>query len=229
MTDARPGFNPQRLLRLMSDSIERCNLRLDGLTVLTEAATGAYVVTPVLAAMAGARQVYAIAAGSRYGTPKDIANETTAVARLAGMEENIKLTCDNGRDIVSQADIITNSGHVRPIDAETISWMKPEAVVSLMYETWEFRPEDLDIEACRRRGILVGGVNECHPAVDVFSFLGITAMKLLLDAGIAIYKSRILILCDNPFRFFLQRGLLSAGASVAVRTSSEELIDEEPF
>ena len=52
MSDMRPGLDPRRLIRLMSAAIGRCGLDLSGLTVLTEAASGAYVVTPVLAAMA---------------------------------------------------------------------------------------------------------------------------------------------------------------------------------
>ena len=52
----RPGFHPGRLHRLMLESIADCGLRLDGRSVITEAASGAYVVTPVLAAMAGARK-----------------------------------------------------------------------------------------------------------------------------------------------------------------------------
>src|SRR5579859_5764146 len=134
MMPMRPGFNPQRLVGLMTDGIERCRLRLDGLTVLTEAATGAYVVTPVLAAMAGAKKVYAIAVDTRYGTTKDIAEQTAAVATLVGVQDRIELIGAKDRNIVGQADIITNSGHVRPIDAQTVDWMKPGTVVSLMYE-----------------------------------------------------------------------------------------------
>ena len=68
--------------------------------------------------------------------------------------------------MVAQADIITNSGHVRPIDAEMIGWMKPTAVIPLMYEAWEFRDADLDLAACQRRGIVVAGTNERHPAIS---------------------------------------------------------------
>lgn len=95
-----------------------------------------------------------------------------------------------------------------------IGWMKPNAVIGLMYEAWEFRPEDLDLITCRLKGIQVVGVNERHPAVDVFSFLGIMAVKQLLDAGISVYTSNILLLCDNPFQRFIERGLVQAGATV---------------
>jgi hypothetical protein len=57
-----------------------------------------------------------------------------------------------------------------------ISWMKPTAVIPLMFEAWEFRPSDLELAAAQQRGILVAGTNERHPDVDVFSFLGIMAV-----------------------------------------------------
>jgi hypothetical protein len=214
MNDNRPGLNPHRLVNLMQQAIERCDLQLQNAIVLTEAATGAYAVTPVIAAMAGAEKVLAIARNSRYGTIEEVKAQTQQLAEIAGMNGRIEFTTQKSADLVAQADIITNSGHVRPIDAETIAWMKPTAVIGLMYEAWEFRAEDVDLFACHQRGIKVVGVNERHPAVDVFSFLGIMAVKLLLDAGIAVYTSNILLLCDNPFSSYIKRGLVNAGADV---------------
>lgn len=214
MSDTRPGLNPHRLVSLMRQTIDSCDLQLQNAIVLTEAATGAYAVTPVVAAMAGAEKVFAITRSSRYGTIEQVKALTEQLADIAGVSGRIEFITEKTPDIVAQADIITNSGHVRPINTEMIGWMKATAVIGLMYEAWEFRPEDVDLIACRLKGIQVAGVNERHPAVDVFSFLGIMAVKLLLDAGIAVYKSNILLLCDNPFRSFIERGLVQAGATV---------------
>jgi hypothetical protein len=214
MSDMRPGLNPHRLVSLTQQSIERCNLQLHDAIVLTEAATGAYAVTPVLAAMAKAEKVFALTRSTRYGTIEQVKAQTLELADIAGVSGCIEFITDKSQEIVAQADIITNSGHVRPIDAQMIGWMKPSAVIGLMYEAWEFRPEDVDAIATRQRGIQIAGVNERHPSVDVFSFLGIMAVKLLLDAGIAVYTSNILLLCDNPFSKFIERGLVNAGASV---------------
>ena len=214
MYDIRPGLNPQRLVTLMQQSIDRCNLQLQQAIVLTEAATGAYAVTPVLAAMAGAEKVFAITRSSRYGTLEQVKAQTLELADIAGVSENIEFITEKSQEIVALADIITNSGHVRPIDVQTIGWMKPTTVIGLMYEAWEFRAKDVDLTACRKQGIHVVGVNERHPSIDVFSFLGIMAVKLLLDAGIAVYTSNILLLCDNPFRDFIERGLINSGATV---------------
>jgi hypothetical protein len=210
------GLDPRRLVALIRAAVERCRLDLTGQVVLTEAASGAYVVTPLLAACAGADRVYAMTRSTAYGSAEAIADDTLALAALAGVRERIEIVTGRFPSIVSRADIVTNSGHVRPIDAEFIRWMKPAAVVSLMYEGWEFRPGDIDLDACRERGIRIGATNERHPDVDVFSFLGMMAIKLLVDAQVAVYRSAILLLCDNPFCGFIARTLRRAGATVDV-------------
>jgi hypothetical protein len=199
----------------MRSAIDRSQLDLSGYTVMTEAASGAYAVTPVLAAMAGAT-VLAIAAATQYATTEELRDETNVLAELAGVIRQIDLTAEKTFDMVAAADIITNSGQVRPIDEALICRMKGSAVIPLMYESWEFRSSDVDLESCRARGIPVAGTNERHPSVDVFSYLGPMAVKQLHDAAIAVYRSRIVLLCDNQFEPFIVRGLQSCGAEVVV-------------
>jgi hypothetical protein len=197
----------------MDEAIDRCHLDLSGLTVLTEAATGAYVVTPVIAAMAGA-DVYAFAAGTAYAPSEEIRKLTAELARLAAVTDRIQLVDRKDNTVAGSADIVTNSGQVRPIDADMVSHMKPSSVVPLMYESWEYRHTDVDLEACRARNITVAGTNERHPDVDVFSFLGQMAIMQLHNAGIAVRGSHVLLLCDNDFSSFMMHDLKSAGADV---------------
>jgi hypothetical protein len=229
MLEMKPGLHPHRLAALMQTAIERCQLNLSGRIVLTEAATGAYVVTPVLAAMAGASHVYALTKPSHYGTVEDVETQTFELADLVRVRDRIEVITQKSEKIVSQADVVTNSGHLRPIDARMIAWMKPTAVIPLMYEAWEFRADDVDLVACQRLGIRVGGTNERHPAVDVFSFLGVMAIKLLVDAGVAVYTSRILLLCDNSFGPFIERGLVSVGANVETFEDLATVVTEEKY
>jgi hypothetical protein len=218
-SDIRPGLDPRRLVRLMSAAIDRCRLDLSGFTVLTEAATGAYVVTPVLAAMAGA-DVYALAAGTAYASGEHIQKLTAELAGLAAVTDRIRLINRKDPAIAGSADIVTNSGQVRPIDAEMVAQLKPSCVIPLMYESWEYRHTDVDLEACRARGIIVAGTNERHRDVDVFSFLGQMAVMQLHDSGIAVRGSHITLLCDNAFGSFIMRDLKNAGAET---TEAREL------
>lgn len=214
VTDVRPGLHPLRLARLVDEAVSRCALDLNGAVVLTEAATASYAVTAVIAARAGASRVYAMTRSTRFGSVDQVRAETLELARLLGVDSRIQVVDEKRRAIVESADIVTNSGHVRPLDAETIAWMKPTAVIPLMYEAWELRPADLDLAACRRKGLLVAGTNERHPAVDVFSFLGVLAVRLLHDAGVAVFKNSVLVVSDNDFGPYIERGLSGAGAAV---------------
>jgi hypothetical protein len=223
--DALPGFAAPRLAALMRAAVARCQLDLHGTVVFTEAATGAYAVTPVLAALAGASRVIAVTRATRYGAVEGVATLTNALAHAAGVAGRIRLVTEKRAEDVAAADIVTNSGHVRPIDAQTIGWMKSGAVIPLMYEAWELRDGDVDLAACRGRGIAVAGTNERHPAIDVFSYLGIMAVKLLLDAGVAVHGCRVVVHCDNPFAPYIERGLRRVGAQV---TSVPTLADAEP-
>ncbi|PYR64397.1 MAG: hypothetical protein DMF91_00415 [Acidobacteria bacterium] len=217
MAPPAPSLHPKRLVALMQSAVDRCRLDLSGAVVLTEAASGPYVVTPLLAALAGADKVFALARTTRYGSSEDVASQTCEFVHLLGLRGRIEIVSEKSPDVLRQADIVTNSGHLRPLDAPTIRAMKPTAVIPLMYEAWELRPGDVDLDECRALGIRVAGTNECHPAIDVFSFLGMMAVKLLTDSGIAVYGSRILLLCDNPFATFLRNSLEQAGAIVELR------------
>lgn len=224
-----PGLHPARLLRLVCRSVADCRLDLDGVTVLTEAATGAYVVTPVIAAVAGAARVIAVTRDTRYGSVDEVAVRTHALATLAGVAPRIEIVGGKTAELFGAADVVTNSGHVRPLDAPTIAWMRPDAVVPLMFEAWELDANrlDLDLDALRARGIEVAGTNERHPEIDVFSFLGPMAIKQLTDAGIAVRGCRILVVCDNPFAPFLVRGLEAAGAEVEFAGGLDDRLADE--
>jgi len=207
-------MNQHRLINLMRQTVERCELDLRGLTVLTEAASGSYIVTPVLAALAGAERVIAISKTTRHGAYEDVVEATKQLSALSGIPGRIEFFSTQSRELISAADIITNSGHVRPIDADFVGFMKASSVISLMYESWEYRQEDIDLDACNKRDILVGATNERHPNIDVFSYLGIMALKQMLDSGIALLHNTIVLICDNPFKEYIIKPLQAIGIQV---------------
>jgi hypothetical protein len=218
-----PGLRPARLLHLIRRSIDVCRPDLRGATVLTEAATGAYVVTPVIAALAGAREVHAVTRATRYGSVEDVVAQTQALAVQAGVADRIWIHAERRPELFAAADVVTNSGHLRPLDAGTVALMRPDAVVPLMFEAWEIDlgRHDVDLEALRARGIRFAGTNERHPAVDVFGYLGPMAVRLLHDGGITARGAVLALLCDNPFRPYLVQGLEAAGATVRVLTDPD--------
>jgi hypothetical protein len=217
LRDRRPGLDARRVRRLMRAAVRELDLDLRERVVVTEAATGPYAVTPVIAALAGAPSVYAVAGDSRFGSAADACAYTHDLATAAGVLDQIELVLGKERAPLEEADIVTNSGHVRPLDADAVGRMRHGAAIPLMYEAWELRPGEVDLRACARRGVRVAGTNERHPAVDVFSYLGPMAVKLLMDAGVPVSGTSLLLLCDNPFGLHIARGLTAAGAHVDIR------------
>lgn len=189
-------------------------LDLKGKVVLTEAATGAYVVTPIIAAIAGAK-VYAYTQNSKYGTIQEVKEQTLAIAKSFG-DLNIHIIDELSSEILSIADIITNSGHLRPINKDKLIHLKKGAVIPYMFESWEFREEDLDLKYCQENNIKVGATNERHPNIDVFNYLGELAVKLIHNAGKCLYKNNFIIISNNDFGYHIAKTLIKLCNKVGV-------------
>ena len=197
---------------------QRLDLDLAGVTVLTEAATGPYVVTPALAALAGAK-VFAYTRETRHGTVKEVFAATRELLAACGFEQDdpqVRLIDQLTPEVVGAADVITNSGHLRPLDEGTMRHAKDGAVVPLMFEAWEVRDADIDLSYLRSRGILVGGTNERHPDIDVFGYLGEMAAMQVHQAGLSLHNNRFILVCNNPFGPFMARTLASVCERLAV-------------
>jgi hypothetical protein len=212
------------LARKIADAVDDLALDLRGRTVLTEAATGPYVVTVLLALAAGAK-VYAFGRDTRYGTADDAVRETRAAMAAAGLEDRDVTFVDRlTPEVIGAADVITNSGHLRPLDEQLLRHARRSAVIPLMYEAWEWRDGDVDLGYARRRGLAVGATNERHPCVDVFGYLGDMALKQLFDAGVCPYRNRLVLLANNDFGPYIAKtlGKVCAGLAVVAPDAHEE-------
>jgi hypothetical protein len=201
--------------------VDALQLNLKGRTVLTEAATGAYIVTPVLAALAGAK-VFAYSKTTRYGTIDDVFEATKKLAEsFTSFPLDIHFIDSISPEIISQADIITNSGHLRPLNQAMLEHAKDNLVIPLMYEAWEWRDADMDIKYIRKRGFKIGATNERHTEIDVFNYLGDMALKQIFDAGITPYRNRFILLCNNDFGPFIAKVLVEVCDGLAVIDKDE--------
>ncbi|HEY4203106.1 MAG TPA: hypothetical protein VGM83_21345 [Devosiaceae bacterium] len=218
----------QDMLPLIEQQIAATGLDLDDMRVVTEAATGAYATTAVIAAVAGAGDVFALARDTaHHGSAADAARETLTLADRFGVADRIHIVEQLTPEILAECDILTNSGHLRPITAPVIRQLPHRAVIALMFEAWEFRGTDLDLDACRTLGIRVAAVNERHPDVGVFPFLGPLCVRLLEDSGIAAAGTHVAVLCDNPFAPFIGAGLAEAGAWGTIASTAADIVEAD--
>ena len=207
--------HPERVRAMINDIIRFYDLNLQGLTVLTEVGSQYFVVTPIIAALAGAK-VYAITRDSQYGKKEDIRRYTKIFAEYCNVKNPITVLFEKKSDAIHEANIVTNLGFVRPIDAHFIEMMNKNAVVSYMYETWERREGDVDLSACLKKGIPVLGTNESIPGAEVLNFSGHLCAKMLFELDIEIYRSKIIIVSRDVFGTIIWRFLSALGADAYV-------------
>lgn len=180
--------------------IKDIRIDLDGLTVLTEIGSNYYFYLPFIAALAGAAQVYAWTATNRYFDCDELVEKAKGLSAGLGFSGRIGFAVnERPADHIRQADILTNSGFLRPLDQELLHHCKDKVVIPLMFEAWELRTSDIDIDYCRARNIKVGGTWESHPAIGVFESVGPLAVKLAFEAGMEVYQNRILVWSDDAF------------------------------
>ena len=210
-----------RLERLCRRAVNAMSLDLSGMRVVTEAATGAFAATAALAAFAGASEVVAVSRASRWGSADKAFSEVAALAQRLGVLSKITFKTGAASDFAGGCDLVTNLGFVRPLDRALLQALSPYATVCLMWEPWEFRTGDIDMLATADMGVPVIATNEGHPEVRTFDYLGPTVGRLLLDAGIEISHSHIVVTGSDPFGDAVAGWLTRAGAVVDRRGSKD--------
>ena len=195
------------------DYINKFNLDLTGITVLTEMASGPYLFTPFIALLSNAKRVFAVTKDSVWGKRDEIIKDSMHFMRFTDIKQgNLIIVKDKEEIDPSEVDIITNSGFVRPLNREFINKLRKGTVISLMWETWELRENEVDLASCIEKGIPVLGVNEDYPGVDTLRYLGLAVAKVLVEKGFAILDDTYVIVGDSRIGFVICETLRKIGA-----------------
>lgn len=211
--DRFPGL---QVVRLMRRAIERQRLDLTGLRVLTEASVGYRRVTPVIAALAGAEEVYAISRDSARAGRRDADEQTAYLAALAGASQRVKLLPTRLQAPLATVDIVTDLPGVRPVDDSILRNLSGTAAVALMGGVDRWRAADLDVATCRRTGIAVAGVDE--EAIGLCRYAALQATCGLAALGVDVVGSTIVVAGGGRRYGHVTHGLAAAGARVLVVT-----------
>lgn len=211
-----------REFRLVNEAIGKFELDLHGITVLTEAASGNYVWTPIIAALAGAK-VYAFSKNSKFATFAQVREWTFRLSEMLFVSNRVHVIDHLSEDILSSADIITNTGFLRPLNQDKLKFCKSTAVIPLMYETWEFRTDDIDLNYCKKRKIPVLGTNESDNRLGTIEYLGAIAKKALLLHDIEVFKSKIAILGFGKFANAVLKSLSQDAEFVEIWSKRDDI------
>ena len=215
-----------RELVKIKQKITELELNLEGFEVLTEIGSGLYGYMPIIPLMAGAERVMAWTRDSKFGKGDDLISECQK--RISVLEGSKSIEFHKGyfnEEHLACADLITNSGFLRPLDESKLKFVKDSTVVPLMFEAWEARAEDIDLKYCKSRGIKVSGTNESHKSLNVFQQVGHLAAKMVFEAGYEIYDNKIAIWSDDDFGQVIKDTFRSLGADeLTVTTDFEKLV-----
>lgn len=210
----------RRLKKICNESIELLNLDLSGLTIVTEAASGLFITTPLIALMAGAKEVICLTKDTVYGKVSEIKSDLLELSSRWGLS-NPTIITNRRSPILTQADIITNLGMVRPLDRGLLNHIGHQVVIPYMCEGWEIRPGDLDFTFCKEAGIPVMGTNEDAPEMMIFSQCGMLALKMTLEIGLEVVGNKIAILSSDHFGKVIYKTLSNTGADCILFTSTD--------
>ena len=205
--------------KIIQNSIKKVNLDLSGLTILTEAATGHWIYTPFIAAFANASSIICKTRDSKYGTSKDIITNFLNISQFLGFQNKITVIDNLDSDLIQKADIVTNSGLVRPIEKNFINAMKKSGVISLMWEPWEFRESDIDLTACWKNGISILGVNETNDLLNCMDCAGDLIKRILEINNLSIKNKNVILVAENKSASYIIDTLQSSDVASLVCVS----------
>jgi hypothetical protein len=183
-----------RAIELAKFYVKKLNLDLTGLTVATECASKAYGLTAVMAALAGAK-VFAVGKDSSYGKFSDNKLKTLSILEQLDLADKVTFFQDSiPAEALSSTNIMTNSGCIRPITKDKIEALSAKAVICLMWETWELRDGEIDLEVCQEREIPVIGTNESFHLSNMFTYPGMLCFKILFEMGLEVGNNEFVLL-----------------------------------
>ncbi|WP_424963018.1 hypothetical protein [Ekhidna sp.] len=209
-----------RAIKLIDRVINSLEIDLEGINVLTEVGSATYKYLPVIAAKANAAKVFAWTRDSDYGSAKDNIESCRLILDHYELSDKVEFFVgDLNVDHLKQADVITNSGFVRPLDKNKLQYCKEGVAIPLMFEAWELRKEDLDLEYCKRQDIRVAGTWEKHPSIKVFQHIGPLAIKMAFEAGYEVLDNKILVWSDDEFGEEVEKAFGSVNANQVIRST----------
>lgn len=210
----------KRIIRIINQEIKNLNLNLKGLNIITELGSNGYMFGPLIASLAGAKKVTTLTKDSFFGKSNEIIKSFRYhfpdESYLNKIETKIKLS---DKDLI-RADIITNTGFLRPLDSNIIDKLKSGVVIPLMYDKWEMRQDDIDVSACTSKNIKISGTNEDLDTYPIFDFCGILATKLALESGFEIRENKIIVWSSDNFGETIKNQFEKLGASFVCVTNN---------
>lgn len=203
-----------RGIKIARECIKKLNLDLSDLTVLTEAGSGAYIYSPLIALLANVKKVVVIAPTNDWISHDFAEQRLGDYLSILDIDGDRIEVLEDRASIRDRIDIFLNLGFVRPINRSLLSCANSPAVVAYMREAWEYRSGDVDMDLCFDKCIPVVGVNEDFAGFNVFQSCGQLLLKMLFEAGQEVAGCRYLVIGQDRFTAIARNVLETNNAEV---------------
>lgn len=215
-----------RIYKSIKNAINEFQLDLSGEIVLSELGTNEYAYVSFIPIIANAKKVIIICKDNSLS--ENLKLDFINFANYFNISSDSYLFL-NKKDLVNvkhEITIISNCGNVRPIDSFLIDGMNQLKVVGLMYDAWELRGSDVDVEFLSKNKIKLVAVNETHSNHDIFSYVGPLSTKLCFDSNHEVLNENILVWSGDEFGNYISKFLKNFGANQVILTNQKEVFYE---
>ncbi|HBG50171.1 MAG TPA: hypothetical protein DDW90_11905 [Cyanobacteria bacterium UBA9971] len=216
-----------KYFELIKQNIDTFKLNLNNYNVLLPDSPKEPALLAVIAAAAGAKNIYV---KTNKLPIKD--NITKTVTELGF--ENIKCIDSASQSILSDVNIVVKGGEIDKIDSAFINQLNKKAVITLFPENLDFTDtENIDLEAFNKETASVIGINSEDKNLNLYKYFSHILLKRCYEAGLDVYKSRLLLvghggLLDSSLQLLKAVGAIVYSCNIQVSIDQAFLLKRLP-
>lgn len=217
-----------RFVPYIRNLVSQLNLDLSDKVIITELATNAYFDAALIPLFAGAKKVIYVdnnaSQEDRAHTKKKLKEiiELNKITSEVIIRESRPLPED-----LMEVNILCNLRGLRPLSFNLLQHVNPSnAVIQLMYDSWEVRDTDIDFDYCRSKGIPIVGTNESNLSFDIFYNVAPLVLKMCLEVS-RIYSENIFIFSDDDFGKQTRKALEKLNPKSLIQTTDISALKKE--
>jgi len=197
-----------KYFELIKQNIETFRLNLNNYSILLPASPKEPALLAVIAAMAGAKNIYVKT--NKISVKDNIAKTATELGF-----ENIKCVDNITRDLFSEINIVVKGGEIDNIDGAFLNQLNKKSVITLFPENLDFTDtENIDLEAFNKEKASVIGIDPEDKNLNLYKYFSHILLKRCYEAGLDVYKSRLLLVGHGSLLDSSLQLLKAAGAIV---------------
>jgi len=189
-----------RAISHIMDLIDNLEINLSQKVVITELATNAYFYAALIPLFSKAKKVIFLCKISDPSSYQRLVSSLYKIVLAHNLQSEIVIRKNNLTDEdLREVNILCNAGAVRPINKEMLKNVtSSQVVISLMYDAWEIRSDDIDLKYCRDNNIPIVGTRESNSEFDIFFNVVPLILKMTLECS-RIYNETIFIYSKDNF------------------------------